>query len=415
MSALESGALFRIRRVCYPSQLLDLPTPGEQRDVEPNFQALRKEFPVLERKTYLNSGSYGALANDVKRAFEAYLEERLLTGANWDAWATKNEAVRALTATLLHAAPGEIAVTASVSAGLNSLASAVDFSGPRNKVVISDFEFPTNAQIWHAQEPRGARVVHVPPAPDGYIPLESFAAAIDEQTQLVAITHVCYRNGAKLDIPGIVRLAHAKGAKVLLDCYQSVGSLDIDVKALDVDFAAGGMLKYLLGTAGIGFLYARETFIESLVPTNSGWFAQADIAAMDITANRPASNARRFEAGTPAVVNCYAAEAGLKFLLAVGTPAIEKRNYALTRRCMQRLEEIGWPSITPTQDERRGATIAVPSRDCGGLSAQLMKRDIVTSPRDGNVRASFHFYNDEDDVESFIAAMKDLRGSFGVR
>jgi selenocysteine lyase/cysteine desulfurase len=383
--------------------------------VEPNFQALRKEFPVLERKTYLNSGSYGALANDVKRAFEAYLEERLLTGANWDAWATKNESVRALTATLLHAAPDEIAVTASVSAGLNALASAVDFSGPRNTVVISDFEFPTNAQIWHAQEPRGARVLHVRSAPDGYIPLENFAAVIDEQTQLVAITHVCYRNGAKLDIPGIVRLAHAKGAMVLLDCYQSVGSLDIDVKALDVDFAAGGMLKYLLGTAGIGFLYARASFIEPLVPTNSGWFAQADIAAMDITANRPAPNARRFEAGTPAVVNCYAAEAGLKFLLAIGTRAIEKRNYALTRRCMQRLEEIGWPSITPTQNERRGATVAVPSRDCGGLSAELMQRDIVTSPRDGNVRASFHFYNDEDDVESFIAAMKDLRGSFGVR
>jgi selenocysteine lyase/cysteine desulfurase len=383
--------------------------------VEPNFQALRKEFPVLERKTYLNSGSYGALANDVRRAFDAYLEERLLRGANWDAWITKNESVRALTATLLHAAPAEIAVTASVSAGLNSLASAVDFSGPRNTVVTSDFEFPTNAQIWHAQEPRGARVLHVRSAPDGHIPLENFAAAIDEQTQLVAITHVCYRNGAKLDIPGIVRLAHAKGAKVLLDCYQSVGSLDIDVKALDVDFAAGGMLKYLLGTAGIGFLYARESLIESLVPTNSGWFAQADVAAMDITANRPAPSARRFEAGTPAVVNSYAAEAGLKFLLAVGTPAIEKRNYALTRRCMQRLDEIGWPSITPAQDGRRGATVAVPSRDCGGLSAELMKRDIVTSPRDGNIRASFHFYNDEDDVESFVAAMRDLRGSFGPR
>jgi selenocysteine lyase/cysteine desulfurase len=380
--------------------------------VEPNFRALRKEFPVLERKTYLNTGSYGALANDVKSALDAYLEDRLLMGANWEAWIIKNESVRALTAALLHAVPDEIAVTASVSAGLNALASAVDFSGPRNKVIVSDFEFPTNAQIWHAQEPRGARVVHVRCAPDGYIPLENFAAAIDEQTQLVAITHVCYRNGAKLDIPGIVRLAHAKGAKVLLDCYQSVGSLDIDVKALDVDFAAGGMLKYLLGTAGIGFLYVRESFIQSLVPTNSGWYAQAEIAAMDISANRPAPNARRFEAGTPAVVNAYAAEAGLKFLLAVGTPAIEKRNYALTRRCMQRLQEIGWPSITPVQNERRGATVAVPSRDCGGLSAELLRRDIVTSHRDDNVRASFHFYNDEDDVESFIAAMKDLRRSF---
>jgi selenocysteine lyase/cysteine desulfurase len=383
--------------------------------MEHDFEALRKEFPVLRRKTYLNSGSYCALANEVRAAFDAYMEDRLLVGANWDVWVTKNESVRNLTATLLNASPDEIAVTASVSAGLNSLASALQFTGARNKVVVSDFEFPTNAQIWHAQEPRGARVVHVPRAADGYIPAEMFEKAIDEQTQLVAITHVCFRNGAKLDIPGIVRIARAKGAKVLLDCYQSVGSLDIDVKALDVDFAAGGMLKYLLGTAGIGFLYAKESCVPSLVPTNSGWFAQESIAAMDITANRPAPNARRFEAGTPPVVNCYAAEAGLKMLLKVGTAAIEKRNYALTRRCMQRLEEIGWPSITPVQDARRGATVAVPSRDSARLSAQLMKRDIVTSHRDDNVRASFHFYNNDDDVESFIAAMQELRSDFGPR
>src|SRR5580704_8769074 len=383
--------------------------------MEPNFTALRKEFPVLERKTYLNSGSYCALANDVKAAFEAYMEDRLLVGANWDVWTTKNESVRALTASLLHASPDEIAVTASVSAGLNALASALDFSGPRNQVVVSDFEFPTNAQIWHAQEPRGARVVHVPRAADGYIPLEHFAAAIDEQTQLVAVTHVCFRNGAKLDIPGIVRLARAKGAKVLLDCYQSVGSLDIDVKQLDVDFAAGGMLKYLLGTAGIGFLYVREGFARSLVPTNSGWFAQAEIGAMDIAANRPAPNARRFEAGTPAVVNCYACEAGLQTLLGVGTPAIERRVSDLTRRCMQRLEEIGWPSVTPARDDRRGATVAVPSRASAQLCAQLLKRNIVTSSRDDNVRASFHYYNNEDDVESFVAAMKDLRSEYMLR
>jgi selenocysteine lyase/cysteine desulfurase len=383
--------------------------------MEPNFEALRREFPVLARKTYLNSGSYCALANEVKSAFEAYMEDRLLVGANWDVWVTKNESVRSLVAQLLNATPDEIAVTASVSAGINALASALDFSGPRNKVVISDFEFPTNAQIWHAQEPRGAKVVHVPRAADGYIPLEHFERAIDANTQLVAITHVCFRNGAKLDIPGIVRLARAKGARVLLDCYQSVGSLDIDVKALDVDFAAGGMLKYLLGTAGIGFLYARGSLVRELVPLNSGWFAQAEIAAMDITANRPAPNARRFEAGTPPVVNCYAAEAGLKMLLGVGTSAVEKRVFALTRRCMEGLQEIGWPSVTPREDARRGATVAVPSRDSARLTKELMKRDIVTSHRDDNVRASFHFYNNGDDVNSFVAAMNDLRGELGPR
>jgi selenocysteine lyase/cysteine desulfurase len=383
--------------------------------METNFAALRKEFPVLERKTYLNSGSYCALANDVKASIEAYMEDRLAVGANWDVWITKNEAVRGLTAQLLGASPDEIAVTASVSAGLNALASALDFTGKRNKVVISDFEFPTNAQIWHAQEPRGAKVVHVARDATGYIPAEKFAEAIDANTQLVAITHVCFRNGAKLEIPEIVRIARAKGAMVLLDCYQSVGSLDIDVKRLDVDFAVGGMLKYLLGTAGIGFMYVRDSFIKSLVPTNSGWFAQENIGAMDITGNHPHPSARRFEAGTPAVVNCYASEAGLKFMLGVGTQNIEKRNQALTRRCMERLVEIGWPSVTPTPDARRGATVCVPSRDAGALSKELVNRDIVTSHRDANLRASFHFYNNEADIESFIAAMKDLRGAFSPR
>src|SRR5579862_7117108 len=222
-----------------------------------DFKALRRRFPVLERKTYLNSGSYCALADSVRDAINAYMDDRLQVGANWDVWVMKNEAVRSAMAAVLRAAPDEIAITASASAGINALASALDFSGPRNKVVVSDFEFPTNAQIWHAQEPRGARIVHVPRAADGDIPLESFARLIDEETQLVAVTQVCFRNGAMLDVAAIARLAHQRGAKILLDCYQSVGSRTVDVKDLGVDFAVGGMLKYLLGTAGLGFLYVR--------------------------------------------------------------------------------------------------------------------------------------------------------------
>ena len=178
----------------------------------------------------------------------------------------------------MHAAPDEIAVTASVSAGLNALASALQFTGPRNKVVVSDFEFPTNAQIWHAQEPRGAKVVHVPRAADGYIPAEMFEKAIDEQRSSWRSPTSASATARNSTFPASCAWPAPRARKVLLDCYQSVGSLDIDVKALDVDFAAGGMLKYLLGTAGIGFLYARDSCVRSLVPTNSGWFAQANIA-----------------------------------------------------------------------------------------------------------------------------------------
>jgi selenocysteine lyase/cysteine desulfurase len=380
-----------------------------------DFKALRSRFPVLERKTYLNSGSYCALADSVKEAINSYMDDRLLVGANWDVWVMKNEAVRSLMAQVLHAQSDEIAVTASASAGINSLASAFDFTQRRNKVVISDFEFPTNAQIWHAQEPRGARVVHVPRAPDGYIPLENFEKLIDEETQLVAVTHVCFRNGAKLDIPGIVKLAHARGAKVMLDCYQAVGAMTIDVKKLDVDFAVGGMLKYLLGTAGLGFLYVRNELIHSLTPTHSGWFAQANIAAMDITANRPSPTARRFEAGTPAVVNCYAAEAGLKIILEVGTDVIEERIQYLTRSYMDQLEEIGWPSITPRQDERRGPMVCVKAKQVARLFGKLTEQDIVTSFRDDHLRATFHFYNSERDVDALIQALLGHRAEYLVQ
>ncbi len=380
--------------------------------MEPNFEALRNEFPLLGHKTYLNSGSYCALANDVKAAFDAYMADRLLVGANWDVWVMKNEAVREGMARLLRVGPDEIAITASASAGLNAVASAFDFTGPRNKVVVSDFEFPTSAQIWHAQAGRGAHVVHVHCGEDGYIPLDAFEKIIDEKTQIVAVTHVCFRNGAKLDVAGVARLAHAKGAMVLLDCYQSVGSETLDVRALDVDFAIGGMLKYLLGTAGIGFLYVRGALIPTLLPSNSGWFAQADIAAMDITANRPSASARRFEAGTPPVVNCYAADAGLKIVNEIGTEAIGRRVQALTRRCLERLEEIGWAAETPSDDARRGPMIAIRSKNSGALAADLMERGIVCSHRDDNLRAGFHFYNNDDDIQVFIAAMEENRPRF---
>jgi len=377
-----------------------------------DFAALRREFPVLAHKTYLNSGSYCALANSVKAAFDAYMDDRLLMGADWDQWIGKNEAVRQGMATLLRVTPDEIAVTASASAGLNALASAFDFAGPRRKIVVSDFEFPTSTQIWHAQAGRGAEIHHVHPDASGDIPLEHFERLIDENTSLVAITHVCYRNGQKLDVKAIAKLAHAKGARLLLDCYQSVGTETIDLPALGVDFAIGGMLKYLLGTAGLGFLYVRQDLIEQLTPFNSGWFAQADIAAMDITANRPAPSARRFEAGTPAVPNCYATEAGLKIINAIGTDRIGERVRALTGQCLDRLDEIGWTAATPREDHRHGPLIAIKSRDCKALAVKLGEQNIVTSYRDGNLRTGFHFYNDESDIDALIAAMRDLRSEF---
>jgi selenocysteine lyase/cysteine desulfurase len=373
--------------------------------------AFRARFPTLKTKAYMNSGSYGLLAQEVRDAFDAYLDARLRCGSEWGWWVERAEAVRQGMATLLRVAPDSLAVTASASAGVNAVASALDFKGKdgRDKVVVSNFEFPTSGQIWHAQAPRGARIEHVPEDATGYIPLEHFERAIDERTKLVAIAHVCYRNGAKQDVKGIVEIARRKGAMVLLDIYQSVGVTDIDLKALDVDFATGGMLKYLLGTAGIGFFYARPDRILELLPTVTGWFAQADIFKMDIFKNDPSPTARRFEMGTPPVPNCYAAEAGIGIINGIGTAPIEAHVRALTTRAIERLSEAGCSFSMPVDPLRRGPQITIKAKDDHALVEKLAERDIVVSNRDGNVRAMFHAYNDDSDVDALIAGLEANR------
>jgi len=348
------------------------------------------------------------MAIDVMEALKRYIDDRMTKGCDWNYWVERNEAVRSSVAQLLGAHADEVAVTASASAGINSLASALNFDGPRNKVVISDFEFPTNAQIWYAQELRGARVVRVAES-DGYIPVEKFEAAIDEETLIVAITQVCFRNGAKLDIPAIAEIARRKGALILMDGYQGLGATDFNVAAAGVDFVVGGMVKYLLGTAGIGFLYCRKSLIENLVPTVTGWFAAQDIFAMETTRYNPSPTARRFEAGTPPVVNTYAAEAGLAVLQAQGLPAIERRIGELTAAIKAAAREAGYSLATPEDASRHGPMIAIRAVDDAALVASLEADGIVTSCRDGNLRVSPHFYNNEQDIDNLFSALQQRR------
>jgi len=376
--------------------------------VEPDWAKLRSQFPVLEKKTYLNSCAYGALATEVTDALQRYIRDRQEKGTDWNYWVECNDSVRNAVASFLGAEPDEIAVTASASAGINAIASALNFNQVRNKVVISDFEFPTNAQIWHAQELRGAKVVHVPEK-DGYIPVEHFDAAIDDETLIVAVTQVCFRNGAKLDIPAIAEIARRKGALFLMDGYQGLGTMDFDVHQAGVDFAVGGMLKYLLGTAGIGFLYVREPLIENLVPTATGWFAQSDIFAMDITGYKPSSTARRFEMGTPPVPNCYAAEAGLQILEDIGLPAIEYRIGELTATIKAEAKKAGYSLAVPDDPDRHGAMITIRTHDEHALVRILENQGVVTSSRSGNLRISPHFYNNQDDIDSLFRALREQK------
>jgi selenocysteine lyase/cysteine desulfurase len=371
---------------------------------------IRNHFPIFRDKIYLNSCSQGALSDEVRQAYADYLRDWDEKGAPWEYWVERMESARTAFAGLVNAETNEIAVTTSASAGVSTLASALDFSGERNKIVVSDFEFPTVAQIWHAQEARGAKVVHVGAAGNS-IPLSRFADAIDEQTAIVSITHVCFRNGAKLDIPAIVELAHSKGALVMLDSYQALGTMPIDVKKLKVDFLVGGVLKYLLASAGLAYLYVRKELLSELNPTTAGWFSQANIFAMDIYANTPSPTARRFESGTPPVPNTYAAVAGIKLVQSVGVENIERKISELTGAIKEGVMRRGFNLASPVDPAKHGAMITVRSHKVDLLVKWLERDGIITSSRDNNLRISPHFYNDQHDVDCLMDALskyKDL-------
>jgi selenocysteine lyase/cysteine desulfurase len=366
--------------------------------------AIRGQFPIFEHTTYANSCSQGALSHRVRNAYEEYLDGWDENGAEWEVWVERADAARAAFARLLRAEPAELAVTTSVTQGVSGIVSALDLRA-RPKIVISEYEFPTVGQIAHAQELRGAEVVHVRPEPDGSIPPERFAEAIDERTALVCCTTVSYRTGHRHDVAEIARLAHDAGALCLADSYQAIGSIDFDAHALGVDFVTGGTVKYLLASSGLGFLYVRRDLLPRLLPSQTGWFADEDIFQMDISDYSPAADARRFDAGTPPVPNIYAGLAGMSIVEEAGTAAIEEHIAGLTARLISGLEEMGAVVATPREPERRGPLVCVKSTDVRTLVDTLAAARIVCSERDSNLRISLHLYNVDEDVDTILAAL----------
>jgi selenocysteine lyase/cysteine desulfurase len=363
----------------------------------------RVDFPVFEHVTYLNSCSQGAIAKSVRQSFTTYLNSLELHGSTWGDWAGQQERVRGLLARLFNVTPGEMAVTTSTSAAVSSLASALDFSTKRNRIVTTDNEFPAIGQIWHAQERRGARVTHVPSRGDNTVDVEALIKEINEETLLVSITLVCFRNGALTDITPIIEAAKKAGALVLLDSYQGAGAMNLDLAKIGADFVVGGVLKYMLGAPGVGYMYTKAETTKSLIPSSTGWFAARDIFKMGIHEYDPATDARRFESGTPPIPSLYPAVAGLEYLLQVGMEEIVDYVSHLHDALRAGIEEIGGSIATPAH--AHAAMLAVRSTDENALVAALESEKIITSCRDGNLRISPHFYNNMEDVDLTVKAL----------
>jgi selenocysteine lyase/cysteine desulfurase len=366
------------------------------------IEAIRTQFPIFKNKIFLNSCSQGALSEAVEASLHAHIRSWHEHGSPWDRWVEEYENARAAFARFIGATPDEVAVVPSASAGINSVASALSFS-KRHKVVMGEFEFPTMGQIWLAQQRRGAEIEFLE-AKDGRICADSYTRAIDDQTLIVPLTHVCFMNGFRSDVASIVNQAHERGALVMLDGYQDCGTRPIDVKALNLDFYVTGVLKYLLCPSGIAFLYVRRDLIADLTPTITGWFAQQNPFAFDVKHFDPASTARRFEAGSPPLPNVYCVPAALKLLEGAGYAAIAEHIKTLTRALIDGARKLEIKIKTPLDSV--GPVVVLQMKDAEAMVQKMAANNIVVSNRMDGLRVSFHVYNTLDDVHAVLDILR---------
>lgn len=364
---------------------------------------LRSHFPILRDKTYLYNCSQGALSDAVEGGMNEYGASWRTSPAPWDEWMEKYEALRADFARFINAGTDEVAIVTSASAGINPIANALQFD-KRNKVVMSEYEFPTMAHIWLAQRERGAQIQFL----DGVnntVPTKCYENAIDDRTCVVPLTHVSFVNGFRSDVAAIARIAHANGALLFLDGYQDCGTRPMDVKALDVDFFVTGTLKYLLGPPGLAFLYVRRELTESLTPTITSWMAQREVFAFRTKCLDPSPDARRFEGGSPPIPNIYLARPALNLLMQVGMENVAEQIERLTRAFLDGVQTLRIDSKTPATSV--GPLVVLRSKDAQAMLNKLTARNIIASTRRDGVRFAFHVYNTIADVNAALSALEE--------
>ena len=369
---------------------------------DPEVTAIRSRFRIFKRKIYLNSCSQGALCDAVEASQQEHIQSWRDSGSPWDLWVEKYETARTAFAQFIGAEPDEVAIIPCASAGINSIASALDFRS-RRKVVMGEFEFPTMGQIWLAQQRRGMEIQFLESHKDR-LSADAYAEAIDNQTLIVPLTHICFMNGFRSDVRAVTRVAHDRGALVMLDDYQDAGTRPINVKELNVEFYVTGALKYLLCPSGIAFLYVRRDLIEGLTPTITGWFGQQNPFAFDTKHFDPAHTARRFEMGSPPVPHVYAVSAALELLRSVGFERIANHVGGLTQKFLEGARQLQIQIKTPP--DSRGPLVVLRMKDAEAMVKKFAHDDIVVSSRMDGLRVSFHVYNSIEDVQAALSVLE---------
>jgi kynureninase len=371
----------------------------------------RPEFPILAHTTYLISNSLGAMPRGVYDAMKGYADTWANRGVRaWEErWWMLAVEVGDEIGVLMNAPKGSVSTHQNVTTCQAVVASCFDFSGKRNKVVYSDLNFPSVMYFWEAQQSRGARV-HMVKTDDGVtVPLERMLDAIDENTLLVPMSHVIFRSAFIQDAKAIIEKAHKVGAMVVLDTFQSLGSVPVDVQALNADFACGGVLKWLCGGPGVGYLYVRPDLGQKLEPKFTGWFAHQNPFGFETGPIRYGDPPFRFMNGTSHVPALEAARPGLKIIGEVGIDRIREKSRRQTSRLIELADKHGWRVNTPRDPAKRGGTVSIDMPDSQEVCRELLKREIMVDwrPKAG-VRMSPHFYNTDEELETGISAVEEI-------
>ena len=370
----------------------------------------RSGIPLLASLIPMNNCSQAPQTVWTRAAADRYLASWNESGMDWDVWMAEVQLARAEFARLINASPDEIAVFSSVSEATSAVASALDFTGQRRGVVVTEAEFPTIGHVWLAQERRGATVTWAR-LRDGAIPRDEYDRLVDDRTAIVSVSHGYYLNGSMQDIGALATSVHAQGALLYVDGYQTLGTVPVDVRAADVDFLAAGNLKFLMGVPGIAFLYVRRQLIDTLRPTVTGWFGRANPFAFDAKTLDWSSTAARFDAGTPPVINAYIARAGMQMINTVGVPSIRAWLEVLGQRLIDGGSERGLALHGTTDMRRKTATTAFVVADSHAVEAAMRARGVLPSARGPVIRLSPHFYNTVDDVDTALDLLAATAGA----
>ena len=370
----------------------------------------RDRFPTLRRGPYFAAHTLGPMPDTVPEAlsrFAAAWAERGVVA--WDGWMVQLREVAAILEGLFKVPGGSVALGPNVSVLAGQVLSCLDWSGPRDRLVTTDLEFSTCDYLYRAQEAAGAKV-EVVPSRDFEIDLERLLEAIDERTALVAVTHVAFRSAALLDAAAVAARAHEVGALVLLDTYQSAGTVPIDLNALDVDLAVGGSVKWLLGGPGTGYLYAKPGVAERLAPRALGWFGHQAPFAFEPAPIRYAPGTARFVTGTPNVAAHLMAAEGYRIVAAAGVEAIRAKSQRQAARLVDGFLAQGAVLRGPADVRRRGGSVVVDFDGAEQATAELIRRGYTCDHRPGaGLRLGPHLYTTDEECDAVVAEVAAIR------